>query len=552
MNTIIRHKILTGAMLFSALLFGASCEDSEGLQVTPEVPYADKTLFEVVSADPQLTDFMEVLNACGEECADSLLNKSRVYTLWAPVNETFNKDSILAEIEAGNRDDVFKTFIMSHLSNHLKAANGELPEANKILLLNDKVAVFSGDYVNGYTFAGCKLVESNIRVWNGILHKLATPAEYRYSVWEYMTVDPRLQGVADFLHSYNVTEFNAGQSILGPFQNGEQTYLDSVFTTSNRLLNSWSGVGELDREDSLYVLYLPTNEAWNEIVAKAEQYYRYDYSVFPKHNQEMDSVYYDSIANYFPRWNVVKYLSFSQYEQKYVKSPDSIMPANREGRERPLFAKSQLEQNVIFTKELSNGVVKIVDSFPYNEFELWHDTIKIEGENEKNRDDQVNTAIKYVTERNMNPDSAFADVKISGSSYVEALSERSAVTLRYKVPNLLSANYNVAFVFVPKHITNATIDPETLLPGSYTITLFNGLKQLSTYTISNDPTKVDTVYLEKNDERAVVSIPNCGYFNKALDNEDVRIVIQIRSKYQNKKFDPSILLDAILFEPVGE
>jgi hypothetical protein len=82
--------------------------------------------------------------------------------------------------------------------------------------------------------------------------------------------------------------------------------------------------------------------------------------------------------------------------------------------------------------------------------------------------------------------------------------------------------------------------------------LFNGLKQLSTYTISNDPTKVDTVYLEKNDERAVVSIPNCGYFNKALDNEDVRIVIQIRSKYQNKKFDPSILLDAILFEPVGE
>ena len=50
MNTNIKHKILTGAMLFAAVLFGTSCEDSEGLKVTPETPFADKTLYEVIKA----------------------------------------------------------------------------------------------------------------------------------------------------------------------------------------------------------------------------------------------------------------------------------------------------------------------------------------------------------------------------------------------------------------------------------------------------------------------------------------------------------------------
>ena len=86
MNTIFKHKILAGAMLFGAMFLASSCDDSEGLKVTPEFPNADKTMFEVISSDSELTDFMAVLNACGAHCADSLFNKTRVYTLWAPVN----------------------------------------------------------------------------------------------------------------------------------------------------------------------------------------------------------------------------------------------------------------------------------------------------------------------------------------------------------------------------------------------------------------------------------------------------------------------------------
>lgn len=123
MNTNIKHKILTGAMLFAAVLFGTSCEDSEGLKVTPETPFADKTLYEVIKADTQLSDFVEVLDSCGLECADSLFNQSRVYTLWAPTNGTFDKESIIAEIQAGKRDEVFQRFIMSHVANQIGRAH---------------------------------------------------------------------------------------------------------------------------------------------------------------------------------------------------------------------------------------------------------------------------------------------------------------------------------------------------------------------------------------------------------------------------------------------
>ena len=127
MNKVFRHKILAGAMLFGFMLAGTSCRDKEeGIKVTPETPFADKTLYEVVMDDPDLTDFVEVINACGAHCADSLFNQSRVYTVWAPVNGTFNKDSIIAETVAdstrnSNRDLVFRSFVEAHIANHLVA-----------------------------------------------------------------------------------------------------------------------------------------------------------------------------------------------------------------------------------------------------------------------------------------------------------------------------------------------------------------------------------------------------------------------------------------------
>jgi hypothetical protein len=57
MNTKFKHRILTGVMMAATLFMGTSCDDSEGLKVTEEVPNANKTLYEVLLADAELEDF---------------------------------------------------------------------------------------------------------------------------------------------------------------------------------------------------------------------------------------------------------------------------------------------------------------------------------------------------------------------------------------------------------------------------------------------------------------------------------------------------------------
>lgn len=561
MNTIFKHKILAGAMLFGAMFLASSCDDSEGLKVTPEFPNADKTMFEVISSDAELTDFMAVLNACGAHCADSLFNKTRVYTLWAPVNGTFNKDSLIAEAAVDStRDNVFERFVQAHIANHRKGANGKLDEDNKILLLNEKVAVFAGDHVNGYTFDGQEISEPNILVKNGVLHKIAAPAEYKYNIWEYLRVDSRVDSVANFLYAFDETEFSESQSIIGPIKDGQQTYLDSVFVTKNKFLTSWNGVGLLDSEDSVYTVYVPTNEVWEEMLQISDKHFNFNTKI--TNPTSMTAEMRDSMRHSYARLNLIKYMTYSKYEQKYVDSPDSVKPqwkgGDRNG-ERVEFHKDDLEKNVIFEKELSNGTFKVIDKSPYTMFDLWHDTIKLEAE-----DDNMNIHIAGGTEyihsaskTQINKDSAFLGVKISGNRYYELSSDKAASTVSYKIPDLLSASYNVALIVVPKNIVNADIAPEdckahemqikiTQATGSKTVTLANHKD------VHNDPTRVDTVFLtEKDGSRSVITIPYCEYY-KTNKETDYGVTLEVKSNGSTNTYDRSIRLDAILFIPVED
>ena len=572
MNKIFRHKILAGVLLLGFALAAPSCEDKEEIRVTPETPYADKTLYEVIMDDRDLTDFVEVINACGAHCADSLFNQSRVYTVWAPVNGTFNKDSIIAETipdENGNsnRDIVFHSFVEAHIANHLVPANGTLDEDNTVMLLNSKNAVFTGSYKTGYTFSGIELDPSNtnIRVRNGLLHKIASPSEYKYSIWEYLKIAEGVDSVALYLYSYNVTEFNEGQSISGPVVNGEQTFIDSVFTTSNVWLDPWRGVGNINNEDSTYIVYVPTNELWNKMVKKAEAHYNYDLSF--SNMTEATKIERDSLRRYNARLNNLKYMTYSVNEQKHVASSDSMMPAYRGGK-RALFAKADLEKNVIFEKELSNGIFKVVDAMPYKPTDLWHDTIFLEGENSAmwnfgdNVPDQVETL--NASKGQLNKDSMLLGAEVSGGAYF-SYTRDAANTAKFKIPKVLSAKYHVAIIFVPKNITNEFVDKEKMYqtkmtvkiqqsPGTgSTIKLYEATRSKPLYT---DPFKMDTLFLTTNGEKAVIQ-PKYSEFYDGSAAKDYNVTLEITSimatneeKNKGINYDPAIRIDKILFIPV--
>ena len=571
MNKIFGHKILAGALLLGFALAGSSCEDKDSIRVTPETPFADKTLYEVIVDDPDLTDFVEVINACGAHCADSLFNQARVYTVWAPVNGTFDKDAIIKETlkdENGNsnRDIVFRSFVEAHIANHLVPANGTLDDDNYVMLLNGKNAVFAGNYKTGYTFSGIELDRNctNTRVRNGILHKIVAPSEYKYSIWEYLKIAEGVDSVAKYLYSYNVTEFNEGQSISGPIVNGEQTFIDSVFTTSNSWLDAWRGVGNINNEDSTYIVYVPTNALWDKMVKLAESHYNYDFSF--ANMTEATKLERDSLRKYYARFNNLKYMTYSVNEQKYVASSDSMMPAYRGGK-RVLFAKADLEQNVISEMELSNGTFKIVDALPYKQTDLWHDTIFLEGENQSMWNytevpDEVEVLTAYKSQ--INKDSMLLGAEVSGGAYFSYTKE-AANTAKFKIPKVLSAKYNVAIVFVPKNITNELVDKEKMYETKMTvkiqqspgkgsaIKLYEATRTKALYT---DPFKMDTLFLTTNGEKAVIQPTYCEFYEGSAA-KDYNVTLEVTSilptnaeKNKGIYYDPVLRIDKIMFIPV--
>lgn len=555
MNTKFKHRILTGVMMAAALFMGTSCDDSEGLKVTEEVPNANKTLYEVLLADADLEDFVEVINSCGEHCADSLFNKSRVYTLWAPVDGSFNKDSLLNEVKEGNREDVFHRFVMAHVSNHLRAANGTLDNKNKILLLNDKVVTFMGDREAGYTFDGCPLIECNNRVKNGVLHKIASPAEYKYNIMEYLKIAENVDSVSNFIYSFNETEFSPGQSIMGPIVNGEQTYLDSVFVTNNRILNHWDGVGFLENEDSTYTVYVPTNTAWDEFTSKSEKFF--NYSLESKNPTSVKAEDRDSLRQHYTRINALKYMTFSDNEQIYVDSPDSILPIWQNGGREELL-KSQVEEFVISEKQLSNGTFKVIDKCPFTFQELFYDTIKVEAENDAMRYKTENI-VEYnrsASKNQLNKDSLFADVKISGNSYFEGISPQNApARASYKLPNALSAKYYLAVVTVPKNVTNADVEASELKPTRYTFTVAMEGQSGNIFksgNIESLPDRVDTLFItDSKGEKVILDIPYCELYN-TYSHEDYNLYLKVETGGNVRKYDYTIRIDAIMLIPVEE
>lgn len=570
MNTnIFKNRILTGVALAAALLTGSSCEDKVGLQVTPEAPNADKTLYEVITNDKDLTNFVEILNACDlceeSSVADSLFNKARVYTVWAPTNAAIDddcRDSIIARVKEGYRDDVMKTFVTAHVANHLRAAKGIFKEKEYVLMLNEKMEIFDGSYKDGYTFAGAELVSYNDRVWNGILHKIGKPVQYRYNIWERLLASAdevgghEIDSVANFLYSYDVTEFNEGQSILGPIENGQQTYLDSVFVTTNKLLNVHGGVGLINAEDSTYTMYVPTNDVWSEMLAKAKSHFVYSTNNLPA-SLSADVEYIDSIMEFFPKYNLVKYLTFSDIEQQYAPE-DSMMPANRDEYNRVAFPIEQINSNVVFEEKLSNGTFKIVNKYPYNMFELWHDTIKVEGENNALRDGTTGVQedrVYYVNEDKIRPE--HKGVEISGDQYYEAYSPGSDVEIYYKIPEVRSASYKIALVTVPKNITDSVPSKE-LRQLTLTCTISQAGSDTEIYKISNLKTskdRLDTLYLpnpNKKSEPAIIKFPYCEFYNRTLKKEDYSTRIMIKSSGISTTIEKSIRLDAILLIPVED
>ena len=151
-NKNVVKKMKTGVfylllLSFSPLLLFVSCSDwDDHYENLASQAGNDLTLWQTIQQHPELSDFRDVLSqtkvfkyhkVTDVSYAD-LLDGTQTFTVLAPVNGSFNKDSVLSLLSTNRGDSmVVRSFIGNHLSYN-QVANVEKP--TEFFLLNSKRA----------------------------------------------------------------------------------------------------------------------------------------------------------------------------------------------------------------------------------------------------------------------------------------------------------------------------------------------------------------------------------------------------------------------------
>lgn len=490
-------------MAAAVLLAATSCSDFSDYNDTPvsDVQQAERTLWDNISQNDQLSDFATLVKKAG---FDDELSQPHFYTVWAPLNGTYDASSLLSADSA----TVLYQFVKSHIAEYNHSVSGPVDE--RIHALNRKSFAFEGD--GQYTYAGQTLKQLNLPNSNGIMHLLDGAARFYPNIYEYLFSCEGIDSVATFFKRYETSVLDTKNSVLGPTINGKQTYIDSVMITSNSLLNRIKA--KLDKEDSTYTMLVPTNEAWQAHYDKISKCYNYinttvaqnideatSTSSAPTASVTVDAAYTkDSLTrlslvsdlvynnnNYYNNWliddTVEPYDTLLSTTSGYMTNPQEIM------------------SRVIDRETMSNGTFCLVDSLAFRPWESWSFSLVQSPLNSRTWtgsntmvyiDNAVFDSIKYVPK---NPTQ-----KQLGYLWVTPLSNYGKPQLDVKLRNVLSTTYNIYIVLAPGQDVGEDADGNKFLKPNmldFTLSYCDAKGKLATQKLNqkvvNDPTRVDTL-----------------------------------------------------------
>ncbi len=553
------NKLLKALTCGAVAIAFTACTDSwdNHYQPKPELN-ATETLWDLIEADPELSDFAAYAKATGY---DELLSQNRFYTVWAPVNGSeFYQGKDLANADETTLETYKFEFVENHIADYNHTASGNMPEGddNKIKMINGKYNLFIGSTDN-YTFKNVTVSKANIAAKNGLLHKIANNAVFTANIWEQLAKAPEdsITLLNEYLKSFDEIIFDKANSVEGPTVDNQITYLDSVIIESNEWFER---IGQLNREDSSYVMFAPTNKAWREIYEKAKTYFVYD-----KTNAQGDSLQ-DAMAKDF----MVRFLVFSNSINKHPQdSMISMCYSALSGvgrRQIETFKDEELDRlddNLVKSYELSNGTLHIVDSYNYRTF--WHDTLRLEGEFLYGVEDGLQSSEAEYTQSNKEMVSIPRDsakYKETHNGIIGVYSPSTPTgnpTLTYTFNNVLSAKYRVKIVMMPANFINYR--DTVLLPNKFNATLkYRDVTGKSKSIamgkdILSNPYKVDTITLIPNKAEEGVD-----YFEFPVNefnlgtSESAMTELEIKGRVGSREteFDRVLRIDQVYLEPVTE
>ncbi len=533
------NKYIGTLMLAATMMTAASCSDFSDYnkEVADAAPAASQTLWQNIQQDGQLSDFASLLQKVGY---DSILNASQYYTVWAPLNGTYDA-SVFQSLD---KDALLRQFVNNHIANYSHRASGIFNE--RILMRNEKSYDFTG---NGtFTFDGVTLNAANLPSNNGIMHTLNGVANFYPNLYEFIT-DSQLNksygidSVSNFFRRYETSYLDTEHSVTGPIVDGLQTYVDSVIITENTLWNSLNF--KMSSEDSTYTMLVPTNKAWNSTYNKIKNSFNYisttkaqafipdarkgaEGATIATNPQSVTidaSMLADSLATRY----ITRYLSFSNnngYNRWLVGEPtylgrDTLYTTTRQKLSSP---QNLLAQTVAEVK-MSNGVARVVDSIAVAPWETYNPELFYSAVSSYNLARVATGTMSSVQITGNNVDPAKVNLQDSYSSdyrylWVEPSGNYSKPEVNIYLNDVLSTTYEIYCIFVPENVDKTKSAVETK-PNRVIFTLnycdrSGNLKEevfldenqdaeafRTKYKLTNTATNKNTIYAFTNDTSKV-------------------------------------------------
>lgn len=527
----IKHYLLGLCVSCATLTLLPACSDWDDHYESPASQAgAELTLWQTIQQHPELSEFAEVLSKAmvfkhhkkTDISYANLLDGAQTFTVLAPVNGSFNKDSVLKLLETNKGDSmVVRSFVGNHLSYNLTSS---IDTPTKFFLMNSKRATIDKNSV-----LNAPIKESNIKAKGGILHILKSTMPYRHNLYEVMLNDSLYSQIGAQLSSYEQDEFSPSQSVEGGMVDGEQIYADSVFIERNLMLES---IGELNDEDSTYYFVVPTANEWQRVWQEAMDYFRYDATVENG----------DSLQRFWANYSLLNDAVFSKTIQSSPKDSLVTYMYSRFYPKYHVFHRPFDEGGILHgatAVDYSNGTLYTTNHWPYTPQSTYMRELRSEGERTGLI---VNYANCNYTTRMHTADS------VSQNEYlvITPLTNTSNWTMTMKLENTLAGTYDICAVVLPATVYDPTAQ---LKPCKFTseIQFVDEKGAAQTFDcnktkFTNNPARVDTVVLAEN-----FKFPVCNY-NQTNMKIAVKLSCSILAR-ESANFSREMFLDCIYLRP---
>ena len=521
----------------SIVIMLASCSDwNDHYEGTADAASEGATIWQQMKATPELSDFCDVLEQTKVyrmhkktpvSYAD-LLSGGQSFTVLAPVNNTFNKDSLLQLVQTVRGDSaVEKSFVQNHITRSLVSSS---PNNAKMLMLNMKHMTMENGLVDN---TPVKL--ANTKSSNGMFHILQHALPYKHNILEMLCDNPQLTDIGANIMSFNEDIFDPTSSVSNGVIDGVPIYVDSVVYERNRLLEN---VGLLDAEDSTYLVVVPTTEGWRDIYNETSQYFLYDKSVEKR----------DSLQQYYTMSALLEDAVFNMTDQKSIQDSLISVPYLRTNQSFEkgkkvyhVFQKPFEEGGILYGAnklDCSNGRIYTTPKWSFKPTDTFFKELRTEGES--------TWMLTQERDCSYNIRRQIAD-SISSGSYLQIIpkSGTSNWELTFRISNTLAGDYDICMVLLPQSV--AGLNNGKPCKFKATINYVDEDNNAQSFNCNNtqfesNAERVDTIVVAEG-----FHFPTCNY-----DQNEVKVTVKLQCSIlarETSRYSREMYLDCIYLRP---